>query len=205
MGLKNAMKREGLARFEADDTLNIRTAGEVLVDGLRGMMGDLMGKAEVRTFLPLTAAIFTYVLVSNLQSLVPGLQPPTDNINTNVGMAVIVLCTYWFVGLTRDPKGFVSHMMGPVLPLVILILPIELFAMLIVRPVTLSLRLTANLFGDHMVFGIMSGLVPLFVPVVFLMLATLVSAIQAFVFSLLTTIYISMSLPHGEHADESHH
>ena len=59
------------------------------------------------------------------------------------------------------------------------------------------------MFGDHLVFTIMSDMIPVFVPVPFLGLATLVSVIQAFVFSLLTVIYIHLSLPHHDH-DESH-
>ena len=205
MGLKRAMARDGLTKFEADESLNARTAAEVLVDALRGLMGDLMGKTDVKTFLPLIVGLFTYIFVSNLQALVPGLQPPTDNINSNLGMAVIVMVTYWVVGLTRDPKGFVGHILGPVLPLAPLMLVIELISLVLVRPASLAVRLTGNIFGDHTVFTIMSGLTYVVVPVIFLVLATLVSLIQAFVFSLLTTIYISQSLPHGDHADDSHH
>lgn len=205
VGLKRAMARDGLAKYEADETLNARTAGEVMIDGLRGLMGDLMGKADVATFLPLISGLFFYIFVSNMQALVPGLQPPTDNINANLGMAVIVMVTYWVVGLTRDAKGFVGHILGPVLLLSPLMLIIELISLLVVRPASLSIRLTGNIFGDHTVFTIMSGLTYAVVPVIFLVLATLVSVIQAFVFSLLTTIYISQSLPHGDHADDSHH
>jgi F-type H+-transporting ATPase subunit a len=120
-------------------------------------------------------------------------------------MAVIVLVTYWGVGLTRDFKGFVKHLLGPVLILSPLFLAIELMTMLIVRPASLSLRLSGNIFGDHMVFNIMSGLVPALLPVLFLLLAMLVAVIQAFVFSLLTTIYISQSLPHGDHDHAPEH
>lgn len=203
--LRNAMKRDGLAKFEADEGLTVRTVAEVFVDGISGIMGDLMGKKDVRTFLPLIGALFAYIFTSNIFAILPGFQPPTDNINTNVGMAVIVLVTYWGVGLIRDAKGFFGHLMGPVLVLSPLIFAIEMMSMVIVRPASLSVRLTGNIFGDHTVYNIMSGLVPPVLPVVFLALAMLVSVIQAFVFSLLTTIYISQSLPHGSHDHEPHH
>jgi F-type H+-transporting ATPase subunit a len=80
-----------------------------------------------------------------------------------------------------------------------LLFSIELIG-LFIRPVTLSLRLTGNIFGDHTVFGIMSDLVPIGVPVIFLGLGSFVAFMQAFVFSLLSTIYIGLSLPHHEHA-----
>jgi F-type H+-transporting ATPase subunit a len=74
------------------------------------------------------------------------------------------------------------------------------FIGVVVRPVSLSLRLFGNMTGDHLVLGIFSDLVPLVVPVAFMALGIFVSFIQAFVFSLLTTIYIGLSLPqHEEH------
>ena len=81
-------------------------------------------------------------------------------------------------------------------------LVVELIS-LVVRPVALTIRLTGNMFGDHTVFTIMSDLTQWIIPCVFLLLAMLVSTIQAFVFSLLTTIYIGLSVPHHDH-DEAH-
>ena len=109
------------------------------------------------------------------------------------------MLTYWYVGLTRDAKGFVGHMLGPVGWLAPLILLIELIGLVIVRPASLAIRLSGNMFGDHTVFGIMSDLTYIFIPCIFLALAMLVSLIQAGVFSLLSAIYISLSLPHGDH------
>jgi F-type H+-transporting ATPase subunit a len=204
--LKKATSREGLERYQADEKLSARTMAEVFVAGISGIMGDLMERDDVRRFLPLIGGLFAYIFVSNILAILPGFQPPTDNINTNVGMAIIVMVTYWAVGLTRDAKGFFKHLLGPVPVLAPLILALELMTLLLVRPASLSVRLSGNIFGDHTVFNIMSGLVPAFLPVIFLALAMLVSVIQAFVFSLLTTIYISQSLPHGDHDhDHAHH
>ena len=137
-----------------------------------------------------------------MMGLIPGFIPPTDNVNTNVGMATISFAVFLFVGLSRDPVGFIKHLGGPVLALAPLMFVVEVIS-LCVRPLALVLRLTGNMFGDHLVFTIMSGMVPIFVPVVFLCLAILVSTIQAFVFSLLTAIYIYLSVPHHDH-DEAH-
>jgi F-type H+-transporting ATPase subunit a len=101
------------------------------------------------------------------------------------------------VGLSRDPVGYIKHLWGPVWWLGFLLFPIELIS-LCVRPVALGIRLTANIFGDHQVFVIFSSLVPLVVPAALLTLAILVSTIQAFIFSLLTTIYIGLSVPHSD-------
>lgn len=202
--LQRATARQGLERYYADETLTVRTTAEIVVGGVIGFMNDMLAKDDVRRFLPLVGGLFIYILTCNLMALVPGMQPPTDSINANIGMALLVVVTYWIVGLSRDAKSFFAHLTGPVLALVPLILPLELLTMLIIRPATLSVRLTGNIFGDHTVFNIMSGLVPLVVPVPFLALGTLVAFIQAFVFSLLTTIYISLALPHGDHDDHGH-
>ncbi len=202
--LMAASSRDGLSKYYADDTLTVRTTAEIVVGGVIGFMSDLLHKDDVKRFLPIVGGLFIYILTCNLMALVPGMQPPTDSINANIGMAIIVVASYWIVGITRGGKSFFAHLTGPVLALMPLILPLELLTMLIIRPATLSVRLTGNIFGDHTVFNIMSGLVPVLVPVPFLALGTLVAFIQAFVFSLLTTIYISLALPHGNHDDHGH-
>jgi F-type H+-transporting ATPase subunit a len=203
LGLNQAMAREGLERFHPDEHLSVRNVAEVLLGGLMGLLGDLMDRKYVHAFLPLIAGLFFYIVTCNLLAIVPGFQPPTDNINTNFGMAVVVALTYIGVGLALDPKAFVGHLLGPMLALSPLFLFLELLAYLAIRPGSLMLRLTGNIYGDHSVFNIMSSLVPVVVPSIFLALAILVSFIQASVFTLLTMVYISQSLPHGDHDD--HH
>ena len=200
--LAAAKARPGLEQWYADESLSVRNVFELLIEGLRFFMDELLDKADVRTFLPIIGSLFIYIFSCNIIGIIPGFLPPTEYVNSNVGMAVISFLVFMWVGLSRDAVGFVKHLMGPVLPLAILLFPVESFS-LVVRPAALVLRLTGNMFGDHTVFNVMSELVPIGVPVVFLGLATLVSTIQAFVFSLLSVIYIFLSLPHDDH-DEAH-
>lgn len=200
--LEAAKARADLSKWYTDDKLTVRTFFELVVSGIRFFMDDLLDRKDVRTFLPLIGSLFLYIWFCNLLGLFPGLLPPTDYVNTNVGMALVSFAVFMWVGLSRDAWGFIKHLWGPVFILGFLLFPIEIIS-LIVRPTALVLRLTGNMFGDHLVFGIMSELVPVFVPVIFLGLATLVSTIQAFVFSLLSVIYIYLSLPHHDH-DEAH-
>jgi F-type H+-transporting ATPase subunit a len=204
VGLSAAMARPGAQRFEATDQLSPFTVAEFVISAFKGLMDDMMEAKYTRLFLPLVAALAIYIFVCNAMGLIPGFLPPTDNINHNLGMALTVMLTYVGVGLVYDPKGFIHHIIGPVWWLSVLFIPLETLTYLVIRPGSLTIRLAANMFGDHMVFGIMSDLVPLLVPVPFLILGLLVSTIQAGVFALLTTVYISMSLPHGEHHDEAH-
>ena len=154
--------------------------------------------------------MFIYILIGNLMGLMPGFLPPTDKMTHNGAIALTSFLLFLSVGLTRDPIGFLKHLAGPVLFLIPLIFAIELLG-LILRPVTLSFRLSGNMFGDHAVFGVMSEMVRTFidpvwgqlvpVPAIFLALGLVVSFIQAFVFSLLSTIYIGLSVPHHDHDD----
>ena len=202
MGLESAKSRSGLDAFCADESLTPRNMAELFATGIQGMMGDVLDRKDVVYFFPLIGTLFAYILTCNVQALIPGFQPPTDNVNTNVGMACIVFLLFNGVGLKRDAAGYIKHLFGPVIFIAPLMFIIEVIG-LTVRPLSLSLRLTGNMFGDHTVFVIMSDLVPIGVPVMFLALGTLVCLIQAFVFSLLSTIYIALSVPHGDHDD--HH
>lgn len=200
LGLERARAKQDLSAYYTDDTLTVRTGFEIYATGVLNLMNDLMDKRDVRTFFPWIATMFLYIFVCNLMGLIPGFVPPTDNVNTNVGMAVISFFVFNFVGLSRDPVGYIKHMMGPMLAVAPLIFSVELIGLLF-RPVTLSLRLTGNMFGDHTVFGVMSDLVPAVVPVAFLALALFVSFMQAFIFSLLSTIYVALAVPHHDDHD----
>lgn len=202
--------KSGLDKYVPDASLSLKNIFELLQEMWIGMMGGILDRKDVVLFGPLIAALFLYIFVSNVQALLPGFLPPTDNVSHNASMAVFSFLLFMGVGLGRDPVGFIKHLMGPVLALVPLLFVIETIG-LIVRPITLTLRLSGNMTGDHMVFVIMSGLlgdlgmVGRFIPFPAILLAfgLLVSFIQAFVFALLSAIYIGLSVPHGDHDD--HH
>ena len=199
LGLNRAIAKGGLEQHYADDSLTSRNVFEMFAQGVISMLRDLMSKEDARLFFPLIATLFLYILTNNMLALVPGLSPATDNINTNVGMSIVVFGVFLYVGLRRDPVGFLKHLWGPMFITGFLIFPVEVLGLLL-RPVSLSLRLTGNMFGDHTAFSVVSHLAPI-VPVAMLGLALFVSFMQAFVFSLLTAVYISMSMPHtdGDH------
>lgn len=204
MGLERAKAREGVEKYFPDEKFSPMLMGELLVDGLRGLMRDMLSNDDVRAFFPLISGMFLYIFTCNIMGIFPGLLPPTDYINTNAGMAAVSFLVFNYVGLSRDPVGYIKHLWGPVALLGVLLFPIEVLS-LFIRPFSLTVRLTGNMFGDHMVFTIMSGLVPLILPVALLGLAILVSTIQAFIFSLLTTVYIGLSVPHHDHDHDHAH
>lgn len=198
MGLEAAKRRPGLDAWAPDDRLSARTLAELVADLIRSITSGMLSKRDAKLFFPLICALFVYIFACNILTIVPGFVPPTDNISTNVGMALIVFLTFNVIGLVRDPVGYVKHLWGPVPLLGLLLFPIEVFS-LCLRPLTLSFRLAVNLFADHLVYGIANDMMFIFAfPLMFL--AILVSAVQAFVFSLLSVVYLHLALPH--HSDE---
>lgn len=171
---------------------------EVTVEFVLSLIEDIIGPTA-RRYLPLLGSLFIYILFSNLLGVIPGFAPPTNNINTNLAMSLTVFLYYNVVGIkTQGLKNYLAHMTGPILWLAPLIFVIELISH-IVRPMSLSLRLFGNINGDHVVLGIFSELVPLVLPVIFMALGVFVALIQAFVFTLLSTIYIGLATAHEEH------
>lgn len=172
---------------------------ETAVEGILGLMEGIIGKDAPKYF-PLIGAVFIYIFLCNIVGLIPGFVPPTDNINTNLAMSLTIFAYYNIMGVkAHGLVGYLKHFLGPILWLGPLMAVIELIGHL-VRPVSLSLRLFGNITGDHLVLGIFSDLVPLLIPILFLALGLFVSFIQAFVYSLLSTIYISLATAH-EHAE----
>jgi F-type H+-transporting ATPase subunit a len=216
-GLERARARQGMEAYMADSTINARTLAEVYGEAIRGLLTEVFpDRRDLKLFFPFIASLFLYIWICNLLSVIPGMAPPTDDINANVGMAIIVFLLFNYVGFTRDAVSYLKHMWGPMLATGFLLFPIEVIS-LFIRPLSLTLRLTGNMFGDHTVFSVMSNLLPsiaegsngvvqaiawlLPVPLPFLALALLVSTIQALVFSLLSAIYVGSSIPHGDHDD----
>jgi len=178
--------------------IGVASVFEVGCTALLELMEGILGPTANKYF-PLVGGLFFFIFLNNLLGVFPGFIPPTDNINTTLALGVVVFFYFNYVGIkTQGFWGYLKHFGGPIAVLAPLMFVIEMIGIL-VRPVSLGLRLFGNMTGDHLVLGIFSGLVPIIVPIIFLGLAIFVSFIQAFVFSLLTTIYIGLSLPHEEH------
>ena len=183
--------------------LTIRTFMEVIVGAVHSMMADMMGNKAARYFLPLIGTCAVFILFSNAIGLVPGFLPPTDNMNTTLSCGIIIFVTTHIYGLKENGFGHIKHLFGPWLgplgiPLNILVFMIEVISH-IARPLSLAIRLLANMTADHMVLTIFVGLVPFIVPVPMYLLGSIVVVVQTLVFCLLSTVYISMAIEHAEH------
>lgn len=168
---------------------------EVLIGGLEEFTVTTVGEKGRKIF-PLLCAIFLFILAQNLLGLVPGCDAPTANINTNAAMALFVFCYYNYVGLRAWGPGYIKHFMGPMLPLVPLMLPIELISH-VARPLSLTLRLFGNIRGEEIVLLLFFTMAPVLAtfPTYFLFL--IAKTLQAFIFYMLTMIYLQGAMEHA--------
>jgi F-type H+-transporting ATPase subunit a len=179
-------------------TFGFRNLFEMLADTIYGLVESVMGPKDAKRFLPLIGSFFFFILFSNLLGLIPGFLPPTDTLKVNVALAGLVFVMTHVYGLRAHGIKYLKHFLGPWLPVAVLMLPIEIISH-VARPVSLSMRLLGNIVADHKVAVVFFTLVPILVPVPFLVMGVFVSVVQAVVFSLLATIYISTAIAHDEH------
>ncbi len=181
--------------------LSLRNVFEILAGFMLWLGDTAMGK-ENRRYLPFCTALFFFVFTANLIGLVPGFVMPTDQLQINLGIGLVVFALYNYWGVKEIGfKAYFKHLCGPVWWLAPLLLIVELIGHF-VRPITLGLRLFGNMLGDHVVLGVFTDLTKgtalFFVPVAFYILGTVVCFVQAFVFTLLTMIYIRLAVAHGD-------
>lgn len=179
-------------------TMNFRNFFEYLAESLFGYVEGAMGEKNARRFYPLIGSLFVFILFCNLFALIPGFSAPTDTLKTNVGIAIMVFLLTHFYGVKEHGLAYFKHFLGPVPALIPLMLPIEIVSH-VARPVSLSIRLMGNMMADHKVLMSFFALVPILVPLPFLLLGLLVCLIQAVVFCTLAMVYFSMAIEHEEH------
>jgi len=192
-----------------DEGFTIRNLLEVLVEWLAGLARDRMGP-EWRKYFPLVATMFFFILVSNLMGLIPGFDGSTSDANTTWAWAIMSWVFYTAIGFAKHKHQYLVKFMGPSFfekeifgrtvhfrLLIPIFTPLELVLDL-ARMLTLAVRLLANMFADHTVIAVWLSLVPVVVPAVFMGLGVVICFMQAFVFALLTMIYIGLALeePH---------
>jgi F-type H+-transporting ATPase subunit a len=192
-------------------------AGEQAYGFVRNGIGlETIGKEGLR-FVPFLATLFFFIAVNNLMGIVPPLQlPGTSRIAIPLGLALIVWVIYNYQGIKR--AGFVGYfkaMMFPPgipKPVYLLLAPIELLSNVVVRPVTLCLRLTLNMFAGHLVLvlfvlggeyllleyggivGVLAGSVSIFASIIVYFFEVFIQLLQAYVFTLLAALYIGGAL-----------
>ncbi|HDL04501.1 MAG: ATP synthase F0 subunit A [Candidatus Zixiibacteriota bacterium] len=188
---------------------------EMLVEGLYNLIESVMGKKEARKFTPFLGTLFIYIWFMNLVGLIPLFKSSTSSINTTAALALTVFLYVQYTGMRRlGILGYFHHLLGSpndavTWALAPINLPIHLVGEL-AKPFSLALRLFGNITGEDiliaafvslgiMFMGIFGSPIGFPFQIPFILLALLTSTIQALVFTMLSTIYFFMMLPHEEH------
>lgn len=206
---RRALAAGGQSAVVPDDGFSVRNILELLVEMWDNLCRDIIGEGY-RSYLPLVLTNFFFVLISNFLGLLPGVGGATSHADTTWAWAIIAFVAYNYIGIRKHGVWYINQFLGPsffdftlfgkkiharlLAPLYAAIeIPLHFARML-----TLALRLLANMFADHTVVAIWLSLFPVAVPAIFLGLGTVISFLQAFIFALLTAIYIGMALeePH---------
>jgi F-type H+-transporting ATPase subunit a len=180
-----------------DDSLSLRNMAELLVEGVHGMAEGVLGN-RARRYIHLYGTFFLFILCANLTGLVPGFSPPTSDFNVTFALGALSFVAYNFFAFQEQGLSYLKHFVGPIWWLGILMVPLELIDNF-VRPFSLGLRLFGNMTGDHVVLEIFTDLTKIGIPVVFYALGAFVSLVQAFVFTLLSLVYVSLATAHDDH------
>ncbi len=182
-------------------SLNVENPGPIqqIAEMINGFVSDqadsIIGPGAQR-YVMFTTVVLLFVLLSNLLGLVPGLVAPTSKPTVPLGVALLCFFYYNYHGVREQGAlGHFKHFLGPIWWISWMMLPIELISHL-ARVLSLTVRLYANMFAGEMVTLVFFSLVPVGVPVVFMGLHLMVALIQAYIFMLLTMIYVSQSVAH---------
>ena len=186
------------SRIRVEEPGKLQLALEAVVAALLGMLKENVGPRG-RQFLGLVGTLGLFILLCNLLGLVPGFSSPTTNLNVTVGCALVSFLYYNYQGIqAQGLLHYLKHFLGPVLPLAITMLPIEIISHLS-RVLSLSIRLFGNIFGEELVILVLASLIPFLVPLPMMAFAVFGSLLQAFVFIMLTMIYLGGAVALEEH------
>ena len=181
-------------RLSADRPGNLQQAFEMLYEFVSGQAEDQIGHNGLR-YLGYFGTIFLFILTANLIGLVPCFESPTQNPSVTAGCALTTFIYYNLVGIQANGFKYAASFAGPVGWLAPMMVPIEIISHM-ARPLSLTIRLYANMFAGEKVTMAFLGLTLFPIPVIFMGLHVFVGAIQAYIFMVLTMVYVGGAVAH---------
>jgi F-type H+-transporting ATPase subunit a len=170
---------------------------EMVHEFVTGQAEQVMGHGYEK-FLPVITCLLLFILCCNLFGLLPGVDTPTANPAVPLGLAIFTFIYYnWHGVRAQGPIGYLKHFMGPVWWLAPLMFPIEIISHF-ARILSLTVRLFANMLASDMITIIFFSMIPVVLPIAGLGLHLFVALIQAYIFMLLTMIYLGLATEHAE-------
>jgi F-type H+-transporting ATPase subunit a len=185
-----------LVRF----SLSVESPGPIqqiaeMLNGFVSSQADSIIGPRGQEFVMYTTVVLIFVLTSNLLGMVPGLLAPTAKATVPLGVALLCWFYYHYFGIRENGFGYFKQFIGPIWWVAPMMLPIEIISHL-ARILSLTVRLYANMFAGEMVTLVFFSLIPIGIPIVFMGLHLGVALIQAYIFMLLTMIYVSQAIAH---------
>jgi F-type H+-transporting ATPase subunit a len=198
-------------RLSVDNPTRVQHLLEVILEAIQSLAKEVIGK-DTRKFVPLIFTLAIYILAGNLLGLIPGFLSPTSNLNVTASCAICVFIYYNYQGIRKHGfLKYLKHFAGPVWWLAWLLFPVEIISHM-ARPFSLSMRLFGNIFAEELIIGSLNKYIfPFLTSVPVMFLALFASTIQAFIFVLLTMVYISGAVEdaheesHAEHTEAPVH
>ena len=190
-----------------------QTLLELFVGGIIDFFGGILGE-HGKKYVPFVGSFFIFILSLNYLGLIPGFQSPTADLNTTLALGITAVLGVQIIAIKENGiGGYLKHLMGSPPWLGVLMFPLEVIAQLS-RAGSLAVRLFGNIFGEESVIIqltllagsiVLFGLIPIPVQVPMMFFGLFGGFLQAFVFTVLTSIYIVLFIEHGEEAHEAHH
>jgi F-type H+-transporting ATPase subunit a len=186
------------SRLSVDKPGKLQHIFEVIYTFLRGQSEEIIGHDGPK-YLSWAGTLFIFILFGNLLGVIPSFESPTMFPPVPAGAAVATFLYYNVLGFAHQGViGWLKHFWGPIWWLGFLMFPIEVVSHL-ARPLSLTIRLYANMLAGEKVTLVFLGLTYLVAPAIFMGLHVFVSLIQAYIFTVLTMIYIGGAVSHEEH------
>lgn len=161
---------------------------EMAIEWLLEQMDSAMGP-NGRKLAPLVITLFLFLLISNWLGLIPGFTSPTADLNTTLGLALMMITLVHVLGVMKKGLRYFKHFFEPYIPFVVINIVEEL-----AKPITLSFRLFGNILAGEVLLIILGLLVPYVAPTLWLAFSVFVGVIQAFIFTMLSMSYIGNSI-----------
>ena len=172
---------------------------ETYVESVMSMVKNVIGEKEGAKYFPLVATIGFFVVFANMVGVIPGFESPSGSLDFTLALALVVFFYYNFEGIRKNGVvNYFKHFMGPVPVLAPLMFPIEVVSH-IARIISLSFRLFGSVKGDDLFLMVLLMLAPWVAPIPAFALLTVMGLLQAFIFMMLTTVYIASAIHISDH------
>jgi F-type H+-transporting ATPase subunit a len=179
----------------------VQFVSESVIRFFEGQIVEIVGP-QGKKYTAVVGTVGLFIVFCNLLGLIPGLMSPTAKLNVTIGCALSVFLYYHWQGIKAHGLfKYLKHFMGPIPAIAPLMIPIELISHFS-RVVSLSIRLFSNIFAEEVLIVVIASIIPIFLPLPFMALSIFTAFLQAFVFVLLTCIYLASAVEEEEeHAE----